>query len=354
LSASNNTKIIYFFILIILSFGYGNKANCSEATNLNRNSSLSEIIIDHGIREQYDRALVLIDSVRSAQPDNPYVPLLKATILSARALDYEDEIDFPDILQACDRTDQLVEIRFNDSDQTSELWFYLGMIELYRSVVYQRQDRVLKSIKHVIKGGNCLEKAIELDSTNWDVYYGLGMYKYYRSKYAGILRSIGIIADQRDEGISHLRIAAKRGSLTRISAQNSLGWIAYEKGDYEEAIRIEQNLLMEFNDVRAFDWLLIRALIKSQKWEEAITLLKPMYLLVTNEKRNNHYNEIDCLHKLAVAYFALEKWDEVKRAAETASKLKFSKSVADRKKNDIRHLQKLGKLAKDKLSGKTE
>ncbi|MCF7809378.1 tetratricopeptide repeat protein [bacterium] len=350
---SNNIKNI-LLILFVLHFGFGNKATCSETKDINRTSKLSETIIDLGTREQYDQALTLIDSIRSVQPDNPYIPLLKATILSARAMDYEDEIDFPDILNACDRTDQLVEAKLKDADQTSELWFYRGMTELYRSVIYQRQGRLFKSIKHVINGGNYLEKAIELDSTNWDVYYGLGMYKYYRSKYAGILRSIGIIPDQRDEGLRYLEIAAEYGSLTRISARNSLAWIAYEKGNYEEAIRIEQDLLKEYNNVRAFNWLLIRALIKSERWEEAITLLEPMYLLVANDERNNYYNEIDCLHKLGVAYFELGKWEEVVKTEETASKLKFSKSVADRKKNDIKHLQELGKLAKDKLSGKTE
>jgi len=354
LSESNNTKKILLLFLIILSFGYGNKANCSETSDLNRNSRLSEFIVDLATREKYDRALTLIDSIILTQPDNPYAPLLKATVLSARAIDFEDEIDLPDILQACQRTEQLVEAKLNDSDQTAELWFYLGMTELFRSVVYQHQNRVFKSIKHVIRGGSNLENAIVLDSTNWDVYYGLGMYKYYRSKYAGILRSIGIIADKREEGISYLKIAAERGSLTKISAANSLAWIAYEKGDYEEAIRIEQNLLMKYNDVRAFNWLQIKALVKSKRWEEAISLLHPMYSSVINKERNNHFNEIDCLHKLAVAYFELEKWEDVDEIVVIASKIQFSKSVAKRKKNDIKHLQELGKLAREKISKETE
>ncbi|MDP8240493.1 MAG: hypothetical protein P9X24_15485 [Candidatus Hatepunaea meridiana] len=343
-----NNILILLLIVILIPICYSVEVT-ADTTSVNRNSRLSEIIVNLATNEKYDRALSLIDSITYMQPKNPYCRLLKATVLSARAMDFEDEIDFPDILQACQKTEQLVRSNSDNFDLSSDLLFYLGMTELYRSIIRQRLGSWFKALKHILRGGEYLEEAIKLDSTNWDIHYGIGMYKYYRSQRAGLLRSIGIIADRRDEGINHIQIAAERGSLTRISARNSLAWIAYEKGNYNEAIRRSRELLKEYPGIRAFNWCRIKALMKSEKWEESMPVLRSLLKSVRNEKRNNHYNEIDCLHKLAEASYALEKWDDVVEMVDIATKIQLSEIVAKRKRSDIKHMKEFRKLAGEKI-----
>lgn len=338
--------------IVILFFECGSVVLCAETSWMNRKSQLSEIIVNLATNEDYDSALVLTDSIMQVQPDNPYCPLLKATVLSARAIDFEDDIDFPAIIQLCEQSEKLVKVILDKNKTAADLWFYLGMIELYRSIVNQRQGAWFKSIKHVLKGGGFLEEAIKLDSSNWDIHYGLGMYKYYRSKRAGILRSLGLIADRRDEGINHIQLAAERGSLTRISARNSLAWIAYEKGNYDQAIRLSGELLAEFPGKRAFNWCLGKALLRSGRWQEAKSVFEILLISVRKEERNNHYNEIDCLHRLAVVNSSLHDWDEVIRLADKARAIQLSEFVLKKKKDDIAHLKQMREKAKAKVDQK--
>ena len=78
-----------------------------------------------------------------------------------------------------------------------------------------------------------------------------------------------------------------------------------------------------------------------EDWSEAIKVYSKLLNSVRNESRNNHYNEIGCLHALAVANYELKKWQEVIELAGEALAIDISQTVAERKKKDIDHLKKL-------------
>ncbi len=304
---------------------------------------ISQTIVTLATNEEYDSALVLIDSLTTMLPDNPYGYLLTATILSGRAVDFEDEIDDLAILAACDEVRRLC--LADNHDSSPLLLYYLGMADIYHGIVLQRQGALFSYFKRILKAGHYLERAVELDSTCWDVYYGLGMYQYYTSSRAGLLRSIGIISDKRKEGIHNIQTAIDRGTLTTNAARNSLAWVELENKNYEEAVRRSRESLEIFPNRRAFMWCLGKALAYSERWTEMIPVFTALLESVRSESRNNRYNEVSCLYFLTKANFELGNWSDVLNFSKEALALSLTPKVMDRKKNDIKQLKQMKKTA---------
>ncbi len=305
------------------------------------------MITDLATNEDYKAALAVIDSLSDLHYGNPYVPMLEATVLCARALDFEDNLDFNAILDACNRVESFSEQYYRNDTPSAERLFYLGMVEMYRGIVLQRQGSLVKYLKHVMRAGKLLEQAAELDPECWDMYYGLGMYRYHSSEEAGILRSIGLISDKRAVGIRNIETAMEKGVLTRNSARNSRAWIAMENGDYDFAIQLSRKSLTQYPNRRIFMWCLGKALIRAERWSEAIPVFQSLLESVRSETRNNRYNEVSCLYFLAKAHFMVSNYDDVVRLADDALKLQLSRKVAAKKKNDIAELKKMRRRALD-------
>ncbi len=301
--------------------------------------TLSSVIIELATNEEYDNAFHLIDSLITQYPANPYGYLLSATVLSGRAIDFEDNLDDQAILNACNIVrDQTLEM---NPDTSAYLLYYLGMADMYCGLVLKRQGKLYSHLRRTLRAGHYLEKANTLDPTFWDAYYGLGMYRYYRSKSAGILRSLGIISDQREEGLNNIQTAVDRGTLTPVAARNSLAWIDLENKDYDSAVKRSRQSLEQYPNRRAFLWCLGKALSYSKRWKEAIPVFSSILESVRLYERNNHYNELTCLYFLTSAYHATGDYNMVLELSDTALKLKLDPVVRSRKKKDIEALNRM-------------
>ena len=86
-----------------------------------------------------------------------------------------------------------------------------------------------------------------------------------------------------------------------------------------------------------------------KNWKKAIETYHKILESVRSESRNNHYNEVGCLHSLAVANAELSNWKRVVELANEAFAVDLSLEVAERKEKDIKHLRKLRKQASRNL-----
>ncbi len=302
---------------------------------------LSERVAYLTINEEYETALALIDSLLERQPQHPFGWLMRATVLTARSIDYEDDVDMLALLEACEKTEALCQGEDSRLCTRAEAELYRGMAEMYLVMIDHRQGRLYAAIKRLFTAGEHLKRAAAADPELWDVYYGLGMYQYYLSRGAGIIRSLGIIPDRRDEGLAHIRLGAEKGSITHYAALNSLAWIQLENGNYRKAIEEVKPLLERFPQRRAFLWTLSKSYIKSKKWKEAVPALEQLRIAVGRQKRNNHYNEVSCLKMLAEAHFHLGHWQLVCRLADEAAGYQLSDWVLQKKKGDLKVLRDL-------------
>ena len=188
-----------------------------------------------------------------------------------------------------------------------------------------------------------------MDPALWDAYLGLGSFYYNLGAHAGMLRRFGVIKDRRAEGIAMVRLAAERGSLTRVAARSTLAWILIDAGDFEAAIETAGALARRYPESRAFYWCLGRAYIASSRWEEAAGIYAGLLQLIRSESRNNRYNELGCLHAIARCHLELGRWHKVIETADEALTLELAPDVARRKSDDIKQLGRYRRQALSRL-----
>ena len=336
---------IFVLLLVILS-----KLSLAEVSDiLEIDHPIGKRIVNIATNERYDEALAILDSLIDRHPENPYGYLLRATTLSARTVDFENDMDLEEILKACDKVEEITPLFFDNPDSSAQCQLYYGMASLYRSLVFMRHDQLFAMVKKLMHASKFLKLANKIDSTLWDVHYGLGMYKYQMSKRAGIFRSLGIISDNREEGIQHIRTAKNKGLLTVNAARNSLAWIEMQRGNYQESIRISRENLSFYPEVRVFKWCLGKSLIYSESWEESIPVFESLLISIRSEKNNNFYNEIDCLHKLTKANIELKRWEAAIKYSNHALSLSPSQKVKEEKRKDLKQIMKMRRKAISQL-----
>jgi len=291
--------------------------------------------------QRYDMALALADSMIQSNPEAPTGYFIKATILDARGIDYEDDLDLTQWNQACDDAELGCRRRISAGAESADIRFILGTIYGYRSYHDFRSGNTVHAFKEGLDAVREWKRAMELDSTCWDAYLGLGTYYYHRSAKAGVLRKVGLVQDRRAEGIRLVQLAAQRGKFTRLAARSGLAWLLIEEKRFDDAEQIAKELVAEYPESRVFYWCLGRTQFNSGKWSDAAFTYETLLSLIQNDSRNNYYNEIGCLHSLAICYQKSGLTQEANAAAERALTLRPSAEIAKRKTKDINDLKRL-------------
>ncbi len=317
-------------------------------------SALAVRVISLITAERYEDALSISDSLIDSRPHAPGGWFLRASVLSSRSIDFEDELDDPELYRACDSVKSICSRLIENGDDSAWIRYYLGSTMGYLSFKAMKSGRTMEALSKAVKMAAYYEETVKIDSCFRDAYLGLGVYYYQRSQRAGILRTIGLISDRREEGLKLLQICAEKGRFSSLAARSNLAWLAIYREDYGTALSIAEELLEQYPESRAFLWCLGRSRMGLKRWDEAIETYKKILISVRRESRNNKYNEISCLHAMATAYTELNNWHEVVRLADKALTMKIDSKVADRKSKDLKRLKKLHRRGLGKVAENIE
>jgi len=335
------TLFILSIVLLQVSIGL----NAAPDNDYRLDSTLAVKVVDFICLERYETALAIADSLIMENPGEPQGWFVKASILSISSSDFEDELDDKVLYASCDSVLAICERRMNSGNKSASLRFYNGSVLGYLSFHAYRKSNWLKAITLGKKSTRMNTEALELDSTFWDVYIGLGSYHFYRSDKAGILRSIGLVADKREQGVEMLKICSEKGTFSSISAKSQLVRLYISLEKYDDAISMASELLELYPRRRAFLRSMGKAQMILELWSDAIVTYSKLLESIRKEKRNNGYNEISCLNALAIAHFELGEWQIVISLVDEACGLSVSDDVSKSKSEDINHLRILKKDA---------
>ncbi|MCF7810993.1 hypothetical protein K9N50_08385 [bacterium] len=312
-------------------------------------STLAIRVVDLISREQYETALAIADSLILEKPDAPQGWFVKASLHSIRSADFEDELDDEALFSSSDSVRAICERLIDSGDDSPSLRFYYGSVRGYLSFHAYRRGSYLDALKYGAESAKLNNEALKIDSTYWDAYIGLGSYYFYRSDKAGLLCSIGLVEDKREQGIEMLKICAKKGTFSSIAAKSQLVKLYNSLGRYDEAISTAKELLKLYPQRRPFLRSMGEALLLSEHWSDALVTYQTLLESVRNNERNNGYLEIGCLNALAKAHYELGDWSEVVSLADEACELNVSEDVLSRKSEDINNLRILKQEALKKI-----
>jgi tetratricopeptide (TPR) repeat protein len=242
-----NKRIIPSIVLIILLYHLPTfAAEDSLHTLANQGIDLAATL-------QYEKAITVFDQLIREDPENPRGYFLKsAAYFWMFSADMQNQKIGDIFKQISYQSVEVAEKRLEENEQDIDALFYLGGAYGSLGRYYGMTYSYLKSYWYGKKGVKYLQRVVELDSTYYDAYLGLGIYHYLAAvlpKFVKVLSFILGLEGNRDQGIAELQLVAERGVYARIEALFFLGAIyTYRERDYQQAINIWNQLLQRYPD----------------------------------------------------------------------------------------------------------
>ena len=287
--------------------------------------------IEQSIVHEYDSAIAAASRLIEMEPDSPVGYFFMAGVYSSMISDYEDELwneDFHHYSQlAVKKAQRLIE------NGNSDVWnyFYLGGSKGYISFQNLRTDRLFSALGHGMSAIKNLNKAVELDSTLYDAYLGIGNYKYWVSRKTQFVKWVPFISDRREEGIADIYIAMWKGKYSGDSAASTLGWILLDEKKYDKALEVISEQIDKYPESRFFMYIQAKALFGLERNNESIEVYSRLLDSVRKAEFNNHFNEIGILWNLLLLNMKTRDFNRALQYADEGLNLKLSEELKEQK-----------------------
>ncbi len=249
--------------------------------------------------DSYQDANKICDLFIRQSQSEPAGYLFKAATLLGEMGDAEENLYLEEFRRLVDTVFELCETELNsaDSQQAAVLYLWQGHAHVYKSLWESKFGSIVSAIRHGIEARGSYHNGLKYDSTLYDLYFGLGNYHYWKTSKAGFLKTIGIVSDDIDKGMTELKLARDSASLFSEAAANAMIWIWLDRQQYDSAISLAQQMLANYPDSRTIRWPLAAASFKNNDYETALTF----YAELTEHyfaEPGNFYNLIECCYYL--------------------------------------------------------
>lgn len=341
-------KIFLFFWIFFLS-----------AVNLQAKMELSEkldSIIFKGIylvqHERFNEGIAEFKKIIDSYPDEPIGYFFIAASYQTLIDDYRNETYKSDFEHYADLSIEKGKEKLKKDNDSAEMCFYLGGTYGYRGIYRSFRGNWWGAFRDAWRAKPLLEKALELDSSLYDAYYGLGSYHYWGSIKAKLLSWLPFIGDEREKGISELNLAVKKGKYASLEAKYSLLRVYNEEKEYDKALKLSEELKSVKEDAPFRLWMSAQAYMGLLRWDEALETYKK---LLDNFKKSPYYDltaEVECRFWMAKIFFYRK--DYKKSTEQLGFVLANQENVKDNDyaKPIIKEAKKLKKKIQKRISSK--
>ena len=297
------------------------------------------LTVEKSIVHDYDSAIAAADRLIEMEPDNPAGYFFTAGVFNTMISDYEDERWSKDFHKysrlAVDKAQRLID----SGDTDAWNYFYLGGSQGYISFQNMRTDRFFSALGHGMSAIKNLKKAVELDSTLYDAYLGIGNYKYWISRKTQFVEWVPFISDRREEGIADIYNAMWKGRYSGDSAASTLGWILLDEKKFDDALEIIAGQIEKYPESRFFMYIQAKALYGLERNKEAIEVYKRLLVSVRKAQFNNYFNEIGILWCLTLLNRRNGNYEKALQYAEEGLNLELSEEMREKKSDLLKKIR---------------
>ncbi|MCB0258460.1 MAG: hypothetical protein KDH97_09025 [Calditrichaeota bacterium] len=259
-------------------------------------------------QDRYEEAAALFDSLQQVYPDHPAPFFYKAAVYQAWMSSYRFS-DFQEALEenvqlAIDKGNELLKVREDDP------WvnFYLGAAYGYRGLFRFRSFNWIGAYMDAKKGVGNFDKALEKDSTLYDVYLGFGTYHYWRTARSKFLRVIAFwMKDKRELGLEQMRFAIAHGRYAADEAAFSLFYSLFDYGQYAEAEQVLNRFMRKYpSGQQIIGTLYFQGRLKAQmeQWDEAKAIFAEILRRLEGYPYPSPGYQVECKYWIACALAA--------------------------------------------------
>jgi len=259
--------------------------------------------IDLVHQNQFQEALEVLKKIINNYPEEPAGYFFTAAAYQTLIDSYRNEKYKKEFENYIEIAIQKAERKLKNSNPSALDYFYAGGSVGYRGIYRSFRGNWWGAFWDAGKGKKYLEKALELDSTLYDVYYGLGNYHYWRSVKSKILWWLPFFGDQRKKGIEYSKITIAKGKFAKEEAKYSLVRIYAEEKDYQNVLSWADSV----NQINPRDpqskWFVGLAYIEIEKWEEAEKTYQELISICKNSPYYDLAAEVEARYQLALIYY---------------------------------------------------
>lgn len=299
------------------------------------------------IRENYELAEKNFKEIISREPENPAGYFFLAGCYQTQMIDLESDFREDEFYRNLEKSIQLSKNRVKEDEDDVRAHFYLGNSYGSIAVYDANHKRWWSGLKKGLKAKSALKKVIELDSTFYDAYLGLGSYHYWASVVTKMLRWLPFFRDERKRGIEEVKLAADKSLYSRESAEYNLTYIYLEEKKYRKAIGLAKRMNQEFPESKLFLWPLAEAVYLKRDWMGAIGWYQRILELIGNPDPSGYFNAIECRERIAECYFNLKMFDKCKQECEKILEYPLSKEVQKKQKKKLKKTETRVKKCQD-------
>ncbi|HWR83895.1 MAG TPA: hypothetical protein VN285_11395 [Candidatus Deferrimicrobium sp.] len=273
-------------------------------------------------RRLYNDEFRTADSVASLMitehPQDPAGHLFRAIVRLTVMFDEEEESGSDRFHHSLDSAHlAATKVRDTSTSNKTQAWMslFLGHVEAYRALWETRFGSRFSALQSGRDAKREYQRGLAYDSSLYDLYFGLGLFNYYKSAKAGILRWIGLIHNDTEKGIRQLYLAAESSAVSKEAARSALIWIYSDKEAYDSVIVLSRRMLQQYPDGKTFLWPLAQACYEKKDYDGAASAYTTLRNRVS-VRPGNYFNLIECDYYLYRCYQALEKNDLAHGAAQ--------------------------------------
>ena len=270
--------------------------------------------IELTINNRFEEAEVYLQLQIKNNPADYRTYFYYAAVLNSKMTHFETTDDEESFDWALEKTIKIIDSilalnnTIDDSTYAQHL-FYLGSAFGYRAFFQGQNKNWLAALSNGVKSNRTLQKAVEFDSTCYDAYLGIGVFKYWRHSILKYFAWLPFVPDERDEGINLIKKSIQHSRYSKYLARQQLVYILVHYSKPEEAISYAQEITERYPDSQFMLWAAAHAYHKDGDLHNAAIAYQHLLEIITDDPDYNPQHLIKCKMKLAEIYCDSEQYE---------------------------------------------
>jgi tetratricopeptide (TPR) repeat protein len=277
--------------------------------------------------EDYDQALVTFEGLIKHRPQHPVGYFCAAAVYKTIMQNYRITAFEPQLDSLLNLTIKIGNEAIQNNEQDALAHFYLGGAYGFRGLHKVRKRDYLGAFKDGLNGMSNLKKAVKIDTSLYDAYYGLGTFHYWRSAKSKILRFL-IFRNDRKKGIKEVWKAIEKGSYTDIEGKYALVAIYYDYADYEKAFSVNQELYELFPTNPSCLYMRCQLYEQLGNWEQAKQTFQQLLTHLKNSEYSSIGYEVECHYRIAHCHYKLSESEQALTHVKKALDLRMERDAS--------------------------
>ncbi len=291
--------------------------------------------IEHTIHSRFDKALEVVNQQLVLDAENYQAYFYLAATLSSKMTHFENNDNEQIFMAALDSAISIIEPMIEDTTEIdpqilADYLFYLGSAYGYLAFYQGRTGSYFPALTNGLKSNSLLNLAVATDSTLYDAYLGIGVFKYWRYSKLKIISWLPFIPDERDEGIEYIKETIIHGTRSQYMAMHQLAYILSDYGSPEEAIPYAEQIVEKYPESQFMWWAAAKCYDKSDDFENAIHAYEQLSSLLSTDPNANPNHIYKCKLKLVEIYQRMENYQLCQKACADLLIQLANLSISDR------------------------